>query len=98
MRSLTVSALPSPRKQITDMKTSSVFKSNHLTNAHLNYLLPFPVRFKLIWSQSQKMFKSVLRELILLTLETEAENPQTGVPGFHFVGFGNRDWKVVGSP
>jgi Ca2+-binding EF-hand superfamily protein len=41
--------------ELTDLKTSSMFRSENLTNAHINKLLPHPIKFRLVWSQLGQM-------------------------------------------
>ena len=40
--------------ELTDVGTSMILKSANLDDAHLNYLVPFPIRYKQIWSQVDK--------------------------------------------
>ncbi|GAB5372302.1 hypothetical protein AAMO2058_001653500 [Amorphochlora amoebiformis] len=40
--------------ELTDTATSRVFKSSNLDDAHLNHLVPHPIRYKQIWSQVDK--------------------------------------------
>jgi len=40
--------------ELTDVHTNSVFKSSNLDDAHLNHLVPHPIRYKMVWSQVDK--------------------------------------------
>ena len=39
--------------EITDTNISSVFRSDHLEPACLNWLCPHPLNYKLVWSQTR---------------------------------------------
>jgi hypothetical protein len=37
---------------LTDRNTNMLFKSSNLSEAHVNHLMPHPIKFKLVWSKS----------------------------------------------
>lgn len=45
--------------EITDTSISSVFRSDHLDVGSLNWLCPHPLNYKLVWSQTMCVGRSV---------------------------------------
>ena len=38
--------------ELTDLNTSTMFRSKYLTYARLNSIMPHPVNYKMVWAQS----------------------------------------------
>ncbi len=64
--------------ELTDMGISMVYKSQNLDEAHVNYLCPYPVAFKMVW-----WHQSGTNSVCILPHNTEADTYQMCGDQFH---------------